>query len=201
MASMKIDALLVSSCDKYGYLWPEWHEWWQKNWQLDCPTYLITGCEDPALEGVQAILTGTVPWTDCLYRALERLKSDGVEHLFFSLDDNFFRKLWPPDYLAPVYELFSDWDMDCLRFHGITAIYKLHPTDEKVWFCDVWRVDPKSAYIYSAQPAIWDIDVLMNTLLPGKNPWEQELQCRTSGLTYAVDYVPCSNECLKGVRK
>lgn len=167
-------SILVHTFEGYSFAWPGFFAAWkesrmdfmndvQKFWGTDVP-----GADVP--DNWQRLYSGAGQWADRL-DALLRLVPD--EHILYMQEDH-----WPKIglHLPFYYKIFKEKHLLRLQLSPVTRYYSLYGNDLPLYFNE----KPKSKYIISHNPSIWDKNFLLSCLESGENPWENEYKatCR-----------------------
>lgn len=167
-------SLLVSSCDKYSFLWPDFVYFFRKNWDknLNIPIYFISEdkpfTEDPDFINVQY---GKGTYSDCLRKALKSMDTD---YVFYLQDDYFLTKAIGKDWVEHLLLLMRDNNLDRITFQGIGKNISVDETDT-LDNGKLKRMLQDSRYTVSMQPGIWNRRFFFICLSNVKeSPWEFE---------------------------
>ena len=80
-------SVIVSSCDKYSFLWSDFHKLFSKYWKLETNNFFISEDRVFDYDNFTSITAGKVEWGKRISTTLDEIKTD---YVFFILEDYFF---------------------------------------------------------------------------------------------------------------
>lgn len=178
-------SLLISSCDKYQYLWENLIKLEEKYLPFKkegCDRFGVSESV-PFEHGYISVCTDNAEWTDRLLAAVREVKTP---YVLLSLDDFYPKQEMTSLQLDLNLQLMEKQNADKLFW-----VYQ-HPPHKDVWgkyYTPEWTdndevfgfygvAKPNVSYKNSVQPGIWRTDYLKDVLEfnKGKNPWDFEVK-------------------------
>lgn len=168
---MNLLTTIVTSCDKYSFLWENFNIMFNKYYNINAPTFLITETKNQSLSGIDIINTGQLTWTEMLNNALDQIES---EYIFLLLEDYFLTEEINATEINLHLNFLSQHNANKVMIDKHSMFY----TYDKVFgyqnrtCLKFWQ---KSNYLLSTQPSIWRKSFLQSVLNEPLNPWSFEL--------------------------
>ena len=168
--------VLVMSCDEYKWLWDGWAYWFKKHWCFDLPwrVHFVAETLPSPVEFATGIQTGKLAWADRVSKALNAAVLANT--ILYLAEEYWPRSPVDPNLFMGLGRTFQDYEMDCLRVCYKSTVVKCEKTPIVVAGENIHRITPDSPYRFSAQASFWKRDVLLDCLVPGADPWTQEVE-------------------------
>ena len=158
--------LLISSCDSYLHLLPNFAALERKYFKVDCPKIFVG--ETEGADSFFSILPGKIPWGARILTALEEVKT---EYVIFVLDDYFFSRQIKEEELNGYISLIEKYNADKLILDGHHPDYRLRKLEET----DLYILENYSMYLTSIQFGLHKTDFLKKTIKSHYTPWDYEI--------------------------
>lgn len=166
---MSLDiSLLVTSCDKYSFLWSNLCKQIDKYWKVDSDKYILSETVQAKERGFYTIFAGKDHWSDMMIKALSVIKS---EYIFVMMDDDYPNKAITEGFISEHLNFLKDNDYNKIMFSGASTDYDLTHIGGKLF-----KYNDNSNYQTSLQPSIWRKSFLQECLVHGMNPWQFEVE-------------------------
>ena len=168
---MNLLTTIVTSCDKYSFLWENFNIMFNKYYNINAPTFLITETKNQSLNGIDIINTGQLTWTEMLNNALDQIES---EYIFLLLEDYFLTEEINATEINLHLNFLSQHNANKVMIDKHSMFYTYDEVfDYQNRTClKFWQ---KSNYLLSTQPSIWRKSFLQSVLNEPLNPWSFEL--------------------------
>lgn len=174
---MKIDlnnlSILVNTCDTYDDLWEPFFKLFDKfGGELKkCPIYLNTESKTFSYSGLNIICPNKynepVEWGRRLRKTLSEIKTD---YVLFLLDDFFLQR---PANTEMIFQCLT-W-LKKNENIGAFSLLSLKKSDEPSnHFENFCFIQPTTPYRLNSQAAVWNKEILLNSLLDIESPWDWE---------------------------
>lgn len=160
--------LLITSCDKYSYLWDNLATQVNKYWKVNSDKVIVSETLQFKHAGFTTHICGNCSWTDMLIKSLTQIKT---EYVFLKMDDFFLYKKLDDGFITNATRFLRDEKANKLLFSPASTYYTLHHVSE-----DIFKFDDHSDYLTSLQPGLWRTDYLRECLVGGMNPWQFEVE-------------------------
>jgi hypothetical protein len=166
-------AIIIQSCDAFEFLWEGWLYAWQKYWdfKIPYPIYFITETKSPVFPKViNNIQVGKGEFSSNLIHAFEKIPES---HIFYMQDDFWLRATYYKALFDYHYNIFYEFEMDCLRIIGPIKKYKAL----KLYFdldYPFLRFQLDSPYIGTHISAFWKKVHFLSILKHEESPWTAE---------------------------
>lgn len=164
-------SILVGSCDKYEPLWNNFLALFDRYWDHDIQAnkYFISETVPVPTKSFQTILTGNLPFSECLRMAIDKIESP---YILWLQDDYFLRKKLLKDRFDFYIYLMKELNIDRFGIHSGCSDYfgqNVAP--------NLFKLYQYSYYTVSMQASIWNRELLKFLLPPPYNsesPWQFE---------------------------
>jgi hypothetical protein len=161
-------SILIHTFNGYNWLWRGCIDGWRANYTPSVPMYWGTDIESPDdkdLKPFKVIYSGVGNWSARLVRLLAKIDT---KYVLYAQEDH-----WPvksvPD-LAKMMAFVRENDLKRLQLSGITRYYKVKKSHNISYF------EPKSKYLVSHQPSIWDREFMIEQMKYDETPWINEYE-------------------------
>jgi hypothetical protein len=161
-------SLLVHTFNKYQFLWPGSLQAWRIAYTETCLFYW--GTDEPGHEKYdfgkfQVLYSGKNEWSDRLITLLNHIPTD---YVLYAQEDH-WPTAHPPD-LSEMMRIMTQKGLKRLQLSPIVQFYSLTGSELPLFF------HPKSKYLVSHQPSIWDRKFFISCLERGQTPWVNEYE-------------------------
>jgi hypothetical protein len=154
-------SLLVHTFNQYQFLWPESLARWNKIPE-NCPFYWGTDTEDHEKHDFgkfQVLYSGNGSWSDRLTQLLYKIPT---KYVLYVQEDHWPTKN-PPDF-TEMMKIVEDFDLKRLQISPLNDYYTIENTEIPLFFA------PKSKYLVSHQPSIWDKSFFLECIKYNEDP-------------------------------
>jgi len=171
---MNLDfTILVSTCDKYRFLWKPFSElfnlYWDKN--IDVEKYFVGETVEENISGFKFLNPGKQKtWSEGMFSALNKVKT---KYVLLILDDYFFVKKIPLDTFECYLYLLENYKADKLSIHYPHAELKLTSVIEEF---DIYKMDQNSPYTTTTQSSLWNVEFFKSCLSKNESIWQFEIE-------------------------
>lgn len=173
--------VIIQSCDKYQNFWEGCYLSWEKNWNWDlkwpvifCNEEIDLPFNDPRIQQIKSPKSeDSKGFSDRLIDILDKVKT---KYVLYIQDDMWLTsKVNYETFKQALYQMrYNDWN--CLRIHEkIWLNYNLQKTGHFINGQRVLKVDSTSEWLLTHNGAIWNKDFLRESMLPGEDPWKNEI--------------------------
>lgn len=167
--------VLVSTCDKYSFLWKDFGECFRSNWAINCEVIFVS--ESITNPEFKTIITGFKPWGERQLEALKHVKTDLV---FWLLDDYFLCFKYKPEIFDIYIKDFHEMEMDRLQISPKSYVNSKHVYESeniiKLNLFDYESISSNYEYSVSMQPSIWRKEYMQCILEKDYSPWDFEIK-------------------------
>lgn len=167
--------LFVNSTDSFEDTWDPFFHLLARHWPQSSPVVLNTETKSYTHPLVDVRSTqvarpgeGTIPWGECMLRALEHIPTE----LFVYLQDDYF--LYAPvmtDVVDDAAEIMTAEGLDCLRLMECGGGGPWEPT-EYPW---LWSLAVNARYRIALQAGLWTKSGMRKYLRAHESPWQMEI--------------------------
>ena len=161
-------SVLIHTFNGYNWLWGGCIEGWKANYDQDYPIYFGTDTEpdeNTYFWHFKVLKSGEGSWSDRLSQLLSQI---GTKYVFYAQEDHWPIKTVPN--LGKMMQLVEKYDL--LRLH-LAQNHSYYTTEMRG---EIGFFDPKSKYLVSHQPSIWDREFLMSMVSQNETPWINEYE-------------------------
>jgi len=168
-------AVVISSCDKYSFLWEKWWHYFNKNFGLDYPVYFLNEKKDVPfpVKQIKVDIPEKELWTKKLRESLKQVPEDNI---FLLLDD-----LFPISRLnlQNIFHTFTTINADSMQIRRVKSKYQsVYPTMFKINGTTVNKLTDESRYLTAFSPSIWKKSFLLECIKYDESPQQCELKNR-----------------------
>ena len=160
-------AVVISSCDKYSFIWEAYKTIFQKYWS-DCPypIYFITNNMDAPFG--QTIRVGDLDWASGVIKALNKVKEKTIVWL---LEDYWFTNMVNTLDLNKLCTFINTTECDHIRLY-VSNQSKQIPRQKFTEDLDL--LNKEEDYRCSLNAGLWKKNILLNLIESGNNIWDSE---------------------------
>lgn len=160
-------AVVISSCDKYSFIWSIYHQIFMKYWS-DCPypIYFITNEKDAALG--QTIQVGNTDWATGMTYALKSIKEKTI---IFLLEDYWFTESVNTVELDKLCQFMNNTACDHIRLYVSEGSQKIL---RKSFTPELNLLNQDEDYRCSLNAGIWNKQIMLDLLELENNIWNSE---------------------------
>lgn len=158
-------AVLISSCDKYSFIWNTYKTIFQRYWG-HCPytIYFLTNKMDPPF-GIP-LKTGDKGWSDGLIEVMPQIPE---KNFIWLLEDYWFNK--PVNNIELEFLISNMRVLDHIRLYTSSTSNSI---SRKSFTHRLNLLNFDESYRCSLNAGIWNKKVFQDLLVPDKNIWESE---------------------------
>lgn len=162
--------LLIGTCDKYSFLWPEFAEYFNKYWDIDIKInkYFVSETETADIPGFEFITPGKLSYSDCIKSALNNIDT---KYVLWLQDDYFLQKTITAKEFKRLLDIAESYGLDRLGICEDSKYYTKHRVQDALY-----RLNQYSEYTVSMQASIWNRDFFRNALVSNESPWQFEVE-------------------------
>lgn len=166
---MNLDTIIMS-CDKYSFLWKNFTKMFNRYYNLDCNTSLVSESKTEELEGINIINTGQLTWTEMLRHAIEKVEND---YIFLLLDDYLLTEDISSEEINLHLNFLAEHNANKIMIDRHSIFYKY---ESLITYRNrtCLKFDINSSYLLSTQPSIWKKSFLKSVLDEKLDPWQFE---------------------------
>ena len=167
-------AIALVTCDKYEFIWKDWHKAFKSHWSLDLPMYFCgeeLKCPFKNFKQIDHEAVEADQWTAKLRAQIEQIPE---ENIFLLMDDLLFLKNISEEF-QDLYDIYKELNADALRIMMRASAARTDNTTHKVMGSFVKQLKQSSAYLISYSPNIYKKKFLLECLQWDESPWDSEI--------------------------
>jgi hypothetical protein len=163
-------SVLVGTCDSYLKFVPNFVSLANKYFEPNVERIIIGETIKEEYGGYKFITPGKLQWGERMLVGLNEVKT---KYVFFALEDYYLSQKLSVDFISWLMQFMGRENAKKLMLSCVPdfAQYQYSRTIDTIK-----QMSPRSNWLASIQPAIWDVEHLKSIILPEYSPWDFEIK-------------------------